>query len=117
MIGHKDPILIIKPEWLERILSGEKTLEIRDQGCPSKVGRQIWLCASESGEVTGKAIVVGQRKLSNDEWESMRPQHLVQGIRSYGGRTHGWMLAEVQRIPAIPIRRKQGAVIWQTGPG
>ena len=117
MIGNADPILTIQPGWLERILRGEKSMEIRGQGCPSKVGRQIWLCASESGEVTGKAIVVDQRKLSTGEWESMRPQHLVPGVRSYGASTHGWMLAEVQRIPAVPIRRKQGAIIWQIGPG
>ena len=67
--------------------------------------------------MTGKAIVVDQRKLSKDEWENMRPQHLVPGDRCYGELTHGWMLADVQRIPAIPIKRKRGAVIWQLGPG
>ena len=55
--------------------------------------------------------------LSEDEWENLRPKHRVPGDRSYGGSTYAWMLAGVQRIPAIPIRRKRGSVIWQTGPG
>ena len=51
-------------------------MEIRGQGCPSKVGKQIYLCASDSGVVTGKATVLGQKKLSKAEWDNMRPQHL-----------------------------------------
>ena len=39
-------------------------MEIRGEGCPSKVGKQIYLCASDSGVVTGKATVLGQKKLS-----------------------------------------------------
>jgi hypothetical protein len=98
-------------------LSGEKTLEIRDQGCPSKVGEQIWLCASGSAEVTGRAVVSGCGALNNCEWEKLRPQHLVEGGRPYGNKTNAWHLTGVQRIPAIPIQRKRGSVIWQTGPG
>ena len=116
-IGDQDPILVILIEWLELILSGKKSIEIRGEGCPSKVGKQIWLCASGSGTVTGKAYVVDQRMLSKGEWEDLRSQHLVSGDRPYGDCTHAWILAGVQRIPAIPIRRKQGSVIWQKGPG
>ena len=53
-ISSKDSILCILPEWLDRILAGEKTAEIRGKPCRSKIGKQIWLRASGSGMVTGK---------------------------------------------------------------
>ena len=116
-IGSEDSILCILPEWLERILAGEKIAEIRPKRCRSKIGKQIWLRASGSGMVTGRATVIDCVKLSADEWKSMRSQHLVPGARLYGDRTHAWLLADVQRVAGIPIARKPGCVEWQTGPG
>ena len=117
-IGPLDSILIIRPEWLNRILSGEKTWEIRDKGCQSKIGRWIWLSASESSTVTGRAQVVDSRHLSAEEWEATRLQHCVPGPRFYGDRTHAWCLQGVRTTTApLPFERKPGAVVWQTGPG
>lgn len=116
-IGDKDPILVIKPEWLEIILSGRKTLEIRGKACTDKVGKQVWLCASRTAMVTAKATVTGSRPLSKEEWESTRSQHLVPGDRLYGNRTHAWSLEAVQRVVPIAIVRKHGSVDWQCGPG
>ena len=116
-IGNKDAILVIKPEWLEPILNGDKTAEIRSSPCWDKVGKTIWLCASRSGLVTGKARVTGCEKLTESAWESMYPRHLVPGKRAYGNRTHAWLLADVERVAGIRIVRKDGAVIWQIGPG
>jgi hypothetical protein len=108
-IGSEDSILVIKPEWLEPILNGDKTAEIRSRSCWDKVGKTIWLCASRSGLVTGKATVTGCQKLTESAWKSMYPRHIVPGKRAYGDRTH--------RVAGIRIVRKDGAVIWQTGPG
>ena len=115
-ISSKDSILCILPEWLDRILAGEKTAEIRGKPCPDKIGKQIWLRASGSGIVTGRATVIGCVKLTQSDWKSMRSQHLVPGERLYGDRTHAWLLADVQRVAGIPIARKRGCVDWQTGP-
>ena len=115
-ISSKDSILCILPEWLDRILTGEKTAEIRGKLCPDTIGKQIWLRASGSGIVTGRATVIGCVKLTQSDWKSMRSQHLVPGERLYGDRTHAWLLADVQRVAGIPIARKRGCVDWQTGP-
>ena len=116
-ISSKDSILCILPEWLDRILAGEKTAEIRGKPCPDKIGKRIWLRASGSGIVIGRATVIGCVKLTMADWKSMRSQHLVRGKRSYGNRTHAWLLADVQRVAGIPIVLKHGCVDWQTGPG
>ena len=116
-IGTEDPILVIQPKWLALILNGEKTLEIRDKPCTSKVGKQVWLCPSRTAMVTGMAIVKSSRRLSAHEWESTRKQHCVPGQRRYGDRTHAWELVGAQCIAPVAIVRKRGSVEWQTGPG
>ena len=115
-IGSKDSILCILPEWLDRILDEGKTAEIRGKPCWDKIGKRIWLCASRSAMVTGRATVIGCVKLTRSDWKSMRSQHLVPGKRLYGNRTYAWLLADVQRVAGIPIARKRGSVDWQTGP-
>jgi hypothetical protein len=117
-IGATDSILIIKPCWLDLILSGMKTLEVRAMGCSSKVGKRIWLCASGQSMVVGSAVVVASiGPLSCSEWYAMRRFHCVPGPRFYGDRTFGWWLRDVKRVMPVPITRKSGSVIWQTGPG
>ena len=105
------------PEWLELILNGDKKLEIRGKACTNKVGKRVWLCASRTGMVTGKATVKGSRKLSAQEWENTRGQHCVPGGRIYGASTHAWELAGAQRVAPVAIVRKHGSVDWQIGPG
>ena len=117
-IGSEDSILCILPEWLERILAGEKTAEIRGKPCDSKIGKQIGLRAAGRRMVTGRATVSGCGKLTDaSKWESMRSQHLGPGARLYGDSTHAWLLADVRRVAGIPIAVKHGCVDWQTGPG
>ena len=117
-IANTDSILIIQPEWLKKILDGSKDLEIRGKPCHKKVGTRIFLSASESSAVSGSALVVDcHGPLTEGEWERMRPRHRVPGMRTYGKHTHAYELAGVRRLKCIPIRRKQGSVVWQTGPG
>lgn len=117
-IDKTHSILIIKPRWLDLILSGMKRIEVRSMGCESKIGTRIWLCASGCSMVVGFATVVASTgPLSGDEWEATRRFHCVQGPRFYGGSTYAWWLQDVQRVAPMPITRKRGSVIWQTGPG
>ena len=117
-IAQDDSILIIEPEWLELILSGVKSLEIRKPSCHGKIGREILLAASGTSRVYGKARVSACfGPLSADEWEAMRAAHRVEGGRTYGEKTHAWQLTAVTRVRPTPFVRKVGAIIWQTGPG
>ena len=117
-IGDKDPILVIVPEWCNLILDHEKTMEIRSIPCTDKVGKEIWLAMSGTSKVYGRARVKAcHGPMSKSQWELFRPLHLVPGKRFYGARTHGWELVDVRRCAPKPIVRKNGAVIFQIGPG
>jgi hypothetical protein len=117
-ISPDDRILILLSEWLEQLLDKTKDLEIRGKPCPSKVGTYIWLAASESSQVTGRAYVKAcHGPLSVPEWEALRSRHRVSGERFYGDHTFAYELEEVQRVQPIPILRKRGSVGWQIGDG
>ena len=116
-IGEHDSILIILGCWLELILAGKKTLEIRGKMCRKQVGKTIWLCASGTGLVMGKARVTDAYPLSERKWEATRHLHLVPGKRLYGAKTHAWAFEDVQHVAPVAIVRKRGSIDLQTGPG
>jgi hypothetical protein len=82
-----------------------------------KVGTRIGLAGSRSasGYIHGSAVlkaVLGP--LSAEEWEDLRPLHLVQGPRFYVDRTFAYIFSDVRRcMPRIPLTRNQGSVSWQ----
>lgn len=117
-IHAEDRILIIKQNWLEMILAGDKTMELRGQRYISLVDTYIWLCPSETGHVIGRALVTSVvGPMDAAALRSCHALHHWHGRAPYA-RTYGWNLARVQRLDVpIPIVRKPGSVIIQVGPG
>lgn len=107
------PILVIKPEWLQLILNGEKTLEIRANTCRKTPGTAIFLSPSGSAKITGRAIFDGSIPIEDDDtWALFRPQHCVPGARPYR-RTHAWRLSEVMHLENIPYAVRRGSIVWR----
>ena len=116
-IGDDDPILCILPEYLEKILEGDKDLEIRDKPSHKHKGRRIWLAGSGTKTVYGHTILsYSMGPLSEDQWSELRERHHVQGPRMYGPKTYAHVLRDVCRVDPIPIERKWGCIGFQTGP-
>ena len=68
--------LIIKKKWLDLILSGKKTLEIR--GCSTKkTGVPIYLLESGSRRVRGTCIIQSVYPISCSDWSEERGNHCV----------------------------------------
>mgnify|MGYP000045037717 FL=1 len=68
--------LIIKKKWLDLIMSGQKTLEIR--GCrTSHVGEEIALLESGSQKIRGFCTIKEVTTLDKGKWESHRDRHCV----------------------------------------
>jgi hypothetical protein len=53
------PILIIFNRFLELILSGDKTIEMRPSNCPDKIGKRIALSPSGAGDTENGFYVLG----------------------------------------------------------
>jgi hypothetical protein len=108
-------ILIIQRPWIDLILSGHKTLEIRGQKC-SKVGERIYLALSGGGGVIlGSAYFAAcHGPLNRAEWMARADSHCVAGeALPYGGNTHAWELTKVNRFTnPVGYVQKQGTVVW-----
>ena len=104
-IGER--ILVLREEWLERILRGAKTLEVR--GARLREG-DIWLgCRSVVfGKARlGPAVAIGTEK----EWAALRPRHLVADAALPYKTTYGLPLQAVTHLRAgIPYVHRRGAI-------
>lgn len=109
--------LLIRQPWIDLILSGDKTWEIR--GSKTKIRGTIGLIQSQSGLVVGIADLVGcTPALTVEDMIKSRKLHCIMDLFSdnempYGGRPYAWILLNAKRFEKpVPYVHPQGAVIW-----
>ena len=110
------PILVVKPEWLDRLLDGRKTLEIRSSGCSKPIGTRVYLSESKTGTICGSVVFRGTTgRLDEDAWNHLRPHHNVQtNDLPYGSSTHGWWFeSPVRYDPPVPYAVRPGSIVWR----
>ena len=108
--------LLIRDPWIDRILSGKKTWELRGQR--TKVRGRIVLIRAGSGHVVGTAElvdVIGPLSLSElkrtERKHRVEPRHFSRAWRYR--KTYAWRLANPRRYKrAKPYDHPAGAVIW-----
>ena len=100
-------ILVLRREWLQQILDGRKTLEIR--GARLREG-DVWLgsrCAVFGKARLGSAVPI----CTEQEWAALRPQHLVAGAALPYKTTWGLPLQSVMRLrDDVPFLHHRGAI-------
>ena len=107
--------LLIRRPWIDKILDGEKTWEIR--GSRSSVRGQIGLIASRTGTVVGVCDLVdcigpltADQFRKNAKKAGMRPSEATLG---YYRQTYAWVLEKPRRLKQpVPYKHPSGAVIW-----
>lgn len=108
--------LLIKSPWIEMILAGRKTWEIR--GSKTKKRGQIALIRSGSGLIIGVCEIVGVigplskgKMLENFSKHRIPPHNLKHGLPYE--KTYAWVLKNVKPLKEpIPYKHPLGAVIW-----
>ena len=108
--------LIIKREWLDLIISGKKTMEIRGSDT-HKIGETIYLLESGSGRVRGTCKIAGSRLMTYQNWEKEKIHHCVNisfiALNKIYHTAYGWILENVQPIEEdVFYKHPKGAVIW-----
>ena len=103
---QEDKILILKEHWLNLILGGRKTLEIR--GRALKAGK-YWLGCR--GVIRGK-VVLGDAVPIPDEdtWDSLRERHRVESSFLPYKKTYGLPVTSVKKVKPVTFKHTQGAV-------
>jgi hypothetical protein len=113
--------LIIATPWIDRILDGEKTWELR--GTHTKVRGRIALIRKGSGQVVGTARladVIGPltlRDLQANVRKHRVPRSGAAAILERYPRPHAWVLEDARRLRhPMAYEHPRGAVIWVTLP-
>lgn len=109
--------LVIKKPWLDKILAGTKTWEIR--GSRTHIRGTIGLIESRSGTVVGLCEVVDcVGPLTAEEYRrNARKAGMLPAEAIWGGykNTFAWVLANARRFKTpVPYKHPSGAVIWVT---
>lgn len=108
--------LIIKQPWIDLILAGKKTIEIR--GSKTNIRGQIALIASGTGQVIGTCHVENSiNLLEYDNIAEIVTKSCVdeKTLMEFYKKPNGWVLSNAKRL-STPIKYKHpmGAIIWVT---
>jgi hypothetical protein len=108
--------LLIKSPWIEEILAGRKTWEIR--GSNTRQRGPIALIRSTSGQVSGMARLANcLGPLSRDDLLKNIDKHRIPKDQLMKGmpypKTFAWVLEDARPLETpVPYNHPQGAVIW-----
>lgn len=108
--------LVIKSPWIDLILAGHKTWEIR--GSQTNKRERIVLIKSRSGTVFGTCRIVDcLGPLSPEQMRANMDKHQVPLQRIERGlgypQTYAWVLADARPLAKpVPYQHRSGAVIW-----
>lgn len=108
--------LIIKKKWLDLIVSGKKTIEIRGSNT-KKQNETIYLLESGTHRVTATAVISFTYPISYSNWADERDKHCVYityaDLRKRYKTPYAWVLSKIEPIEDIwYYKHPQGAVIW-----
>jgi hypothetical protein len=104
--------LIIKKPWIDRILDGKKTWEIR--GCRTNIRGQIELIQSGSGLVVGSCKIIDCKELTLEDYKNNIDKHNIQDVTTLPYKsTYAWVIKDAKRFETPKkYKHPQGAIIW-----
>ena len=108
--------LIIKKKWLDLIVSGKKTIEIRGSNT-KKQNETIYLLESGTHRVVATAIISSSYPVLRSDWSEERGRHCVDisytDLKKRYKTPYAWVLSKIEPIEDIwQYEHPQGAVIW-----
>ena len=109
--------LIIKKKWIDKILYGDKILEIRGSQT-KKIDQMIYILESGSRRVRGKCLISGCIPIDTEEkWEELKSSHCVdisyKELLKIYKKPYAWILENVEAMSDdLYYEHPKGAVIW-----
>lgn len=108
--------LIIKKPWIDLILAGKKTIEIR--GSKTNIRGQIALIASGTGKVIGTCMINDSINLAEkDDLSDIVIKSCVDEstLRNFYKKPNGWVISQAKRLNTpVKYKHPMGAIIWVT---
>ena len=104
--------LIIKKPWIDYILDGNKTWEIR--GSKTNIRSKIELIQSGSGLIVGSCDIIDCKELTLEEFKKSTQNHCISKIDELPyKKTYAWVIDKAKRYDKPkPYKHPNGAIIW-----
>jgi hypothetical protein len=105
--------LIVRKEWLDMILDGSKTWEMRSR--PTKVRGWILLIEAGSGHIVGECVLEHSlpKPLTTEQKRLFQHRHKVTDLTLLEKWCYPWILRNAKRYDKpIPYTHPKGAVVW-----
>ncbi len=108
MPANGDRIMILKKQWLDMILSGCKTIELRGQTAKSG---PVWL--GNEQKLHGRARIQRSQRLTYPQLVELQQQHRVPPTTLPYPKTYALYLENVRPLKhRIPFWHPRGAIGW-----
>ena len=104
--------LVIKQPWIDYIIDGKKTWEIR--GSNTKIRGKIFLIQSGSGLIVGSCELIDSIPLNIDLYQKGIQHHCISNINNLPYKnTYAWVITNPKRFKEpIKYKHPKGAIIW-----
>jgi hypothetical protein len=103
--------LIIRKEWLDKILNHGKHWEMRSTH--TKHRGVIQLIEAGSGLIVGQCTLIGSHEVSDEMAKESFDAHQVADLSLLKKWCYAWRLCNVHKYEKpIPYKHPKGAVIW-----
>ena len=103
--------LILKDPYASLVVSGEKTLEIRNMRT-KKIGKEIYIAKSGTKTLIGKVTIDKCKLLSVDEFNNLAHLHHALDYQ-HGKNIYGWFLKNAVKFDKpVPYNHPHGAQTW-----
>lgn len=108
--------LIVKKRWLDLIISGKKTIEIRGSNT-KKTGEKIYLLESITHKVRAECVIETTYPISCSDWSEERNKHCVDvsyaDLKRRYKTPYAWVFSRIEPITDTwYYDHPTGAVIW-----
>lgn len=108
--------LIIKEQWLNKILHENKTLEIRNNNTKN-TNEEIYLLESNTHKIKAIAIIKNTIKLNKNNWEVLKSKHQVnisfEALLNIYNNPYAWNIEVIKELKEnITYEHLKGCVIW-----
>ena len=92
--------LIIKKPWIDYILEGKKTWEIR--GSNTNIRGQIELIQSGSGLVVGSCEIIDCKELTLDDYKNNTDKHNIKNVEALPyKKTYAWVILNAKNMKQL----------------
>ena len=107
MPRNGDRIIVLKQKWLELVLAGDKTMEVRCKRLRAGAAYFGWKGTIYASATLGEAVEI----CDIQQWDNMRSQHCVPGSVLPYKRTFGLPIHNIERLDKpLSYRHPKGAV-------